>query len=1157
MFNHFMKKTFLDYHHDRLLALFQKLQSRLNKSIAKGKFRELSRNQQNKLLRRLNKLRIQLSRLAPRVKYSSLAVAATAGINLFSDEVKAQVLPAGNEFRVNTFTTGVQMYAKTAMDKDGDFVVTWASRGQDDGTEYGVYAQCYNSKGIVTTPEFRVNTYTAGRQSQPAIAMDDDGDFVIAWTSSGQDGNSGGVFAQRFNAAGQAQGSELQVNTATSGNQYVPAVAMDSDGDFVITWSGPDVHQYGVFARRFDAAGAAKSGEFQVNTSTYGVQRFSTVAMDDDGDFLVSWQSDDGSSYGIYGQRYNSSGVAQGGEFLVNTFTTNTQKSAAVAMDGDGDFVIAWQGSGQDGSSDGIFAQRYNNAGVRQGVEFMVNTTTTGSQTFPSVSMNNSEGDFVISWNSSGLNSDADGAIGARKYNGEGVAQGNEFCVNTFNAGLQSSSSVATGKNRDFIISWTSDGQDGSGNGVFAQRYEFNLAPVDVTINEDSLDENVNVPFNIGNFITTDPDIDDTFIYTLVAGTGDTDNSSFAISGNQLQINVSPDFEKKSSYNIRIRTTDQSGLSFEKAFVINVKNLDEVPANISLNVSALNENVGMNAQVGTFSAADPDAGETFTFALVSGTGDTDNASFGIDGNKLLARFIPDFETKSSYSIRVKVTDKGGLSFEKVFTITIKNLNEAPADISLSTATTDENVAADKEIGNFTTTDQDAAETFTYALVSGTGDTDNALFVISENKIHINTSPDFEKKNSYSIRVKSTDKGGLSFEKLFVITVNNVNEAPSGIALSATTVNENVTADTETGTFTTTDEDVSDTFTYSLVSGAGDSDNSLFSISGDKLHINTSPDFEKKNSYSIRVKVADKSGLSFEKVFVITVINVNEAPSGIVLNGNTVDENVSDDSIIGTLYANDVDAAELITYSLVSGDGDTDNSAFTIVSGNIQINESPDFETKNSYSVRVKATDKGGLSSEKAFTIAITDVNEAPAAVSLNKLSVDERVPADTEIGTFTTEDEDGSDTFTYSLVSGAGDVDNAAFEISGDKLLIKVKPDFETKNSYSIRIRSTDKDGLSLENAFVISVNDIVETSVNEANDFSASVQLYPNPASQTVHLNLDGPVNIRISDLSGIVVRDEMVNNGSIQLEGIPSGIYMMEIRKGNNTGIKKLIIE
>jgi hypothetical protein len=152
-------------------------------------------------------------------------------------------VPVGAEFRVNTFTVLDQERPSAAMDADGDFVVVWMSE-QDGGSgtpgsysgAYGIYAQRYNTAGVPQGSEFRVNTHTTGPQMDPIVAMDADGDFVVVWWGEGA-GDTGGVFAQRYNASGVAQGSEFRVNMLTTLAQFYPSVAMDADGDFVVAFS--------------------------------------------------------------------------------------------------------------------------------------------------------------------------------------------------------------------------------------------------------------------------------------------------------------------------------------------------------------------------------------------------------------------------------------------------------------------------------------------------------------------------------------------------------------------------------------------------------------------------------------------------------------------------------------------------------------------------------------------------------------------------------------------------------------------------------------------------------------------------------------------------------------------------------------------------------
>ncbi len=218
----------------------------------------------------------------------------------------------GSEFQINTYTTGAQVNPAVASSAAGDYVVVWQSAGQDGGG-YGVYGQRYNPAGAAQGSEFRVNTYTTNDQKNPTVAMDALGDFVVAWESQGQNGTLFGIYAQRYNSSGVAQGSEFEVNSFTSGNQEMPSVAMDSGGDFVIAWQsyGQDGSDFGVEAQRYNAAGTAQGSAFQINTFTTGNQQNPSVAMDSTGDFVIAWESEaqDGGGYGVYAQRYNAAGA--------------------------------------------------------------------------------------------------------------------------------------------------------------------------------------------------------------------------------------------------------------------------------------------------------------------------------------------------------------------------------------------------------------------------------------------------------------------------------------------------------------------------------------------------------------------------------------------------------------------------------------------------------------------------------------------------------------------------------------------------------------------------------------------------------------------------------------------------------------------------------
>src|SRR5262249_31159942 len=155
-------------------------------------------------------------------------------------------------------TTGEQYNSWVAGDRRGDFVVVWSSYGQLNATDSEVYGQRF-SGGSPVGPEFLVNTYTTSFQYTVAqtVAMAPSGEFVVVWASGGQDGDGYGVFGQRFDASGNKLGSEFQVNTYTTSNQKSPVVAINETRQFVVAWEsfGQDGDNYGVFARRYDAAG--------------------------------------------------------------------------------------------------------------------------------------------------------------------------------------------------------------------------------------------------------------------------------------------------------------------------------------------------------------------------------------------------------------------------------------------------------------------------------------------------------------------------------------------------------------------------------------------------------------------------------------------------------------------------------------------------------------------------------------------------------------------------------------------------------------------------------------------------------------------------------------------------------------------------------------
>ncbi|MEM0993981.1 MAG: T9SS type A sorting domain-containing protein [Bacteroidota bacterium] len=400
---------------------------------------------------------------------------------LFASMIYSQVSTIGAETQVNTTVANSQQNPAIAVDLNDNFVIVWESLNQD-GSGYGIYAQRYSSAGAVVGSEAQINTTTSNDQRFPAVAIDDAGNYTVVWQSLGQDGDGWGIYQRRFDNTGTALTGEVLVNTTTAGQQRFADIAMDDDGDYVVVWES----EFDVYLQRYNNAGVAQGTESIINATTANSQNYPAVAIDSDGDFVVTWQSlnQDGDGYGVYAQTYNAAAAVQTSEFLVNTTTTNNQLSPDIAMDMDGNFNIVWVSNLQDGSQEGIYAQRFNSAGTPQGSEFLVNTTTTGAQDNPSINMTMT-GDFIVTWNSYDQDGNRFGTY-FKGFNLAGIVSNPETLVNTTTTNFQQFAAVGLNAKTTATIVWqdgdrnTAGSVDGDDYTIVLQRYDVVALPVEL-----------------------------------------------------------------------------------------------------------------------------------------------------------------------------------------------------------------------------------------------------------------------------------------------------------------------------------------------------------------------------------------------------------------------------------------------------------------------------------------------------------------------------------------------------------------------------------------------------------------------------------------------------------------------------------------------------
>lgn len=306
--------------------------------------------------------------------------------------------------------------------------------------------------------------------------------------------------------------------------------------------------------------------------------------------------------------------------------------------------------------------------------------------------------------------------------------------------------------------------------------------------------------------------------------------------------------------------------------------------------------------------------------------------------------------------------------------------------------------------------------------------------------------------------------------LFLIDTT-VNYAPTDISLSHNRINENSAIGTIVGYLSTASVDSIDTHTYSIVNSAP------FTISVDGLYSSISFNYEATTSYTVAIRTTDSVGQYYDKQFTIYIDNVNEAPYGIQISGS-IPENSAIGTTAGTLSTLDVDAGDTFTYSLINTGSFPDNNSFNLSSGGVLTSkEIFDLETKSTYQLNVRTTDSGGLTYDSVVIVHVTNANEAPTGIDLSSSSISENVATGTTIGTFSTADPDAGDTFTYSFVDTSTYPDYVNFTISGSSLKSKVVFDYETKNTYYIKVRSTDALGLYFDRVIAIDITDVVITA--------------------------------------------------------------------------------
>ena len=652
-----------------------------------------------------------------------------------------------------------------------------------------------------------------------------------------------------------------------------------------------------------------------------------------------------------------------------------------------------------------------------------------------------------------------------------------------------------------------------------------NQAPTDIDLTNATVAEDLAVGSTIGVLSATDPDAGDTASFSIVADA----DAKFTIVGNELRLDGALDFETETSHSVTVRVTDGGGLFYDEVFVIAVTGVNEVPTDIGLTNATVAEDLAVGSTIGVLSAIDPDAGNTASFSIVA---DAD-AKFTIVGNELRLDGALDFETETSHSVTVRVTDGGGLFYDEVFVIAVTGVNEVPTDIGLTNATVAEDLAVGSTIGVLSAIDPDAGDTASFSIVADA----DAKFTIVGNELRLDGALDFETETSHSVTVRVTDGGGLFHDEVFVITVTDVNEAPA-VSLASTTTALDEDTDTtlalKVADIVVTDDALgtndltlsgADAALFEIVGGT-----ELFLKAGAALDFETNPDLD----VTVEVDDAGVVGAPDDTALLsIAVGDVNEAPAVSLTNTTTALDEDTDTSlaikVADIVVTDDALGSNVLTLS------GADAALFEIVGGTelfLKANAALDFETNPDLDVTVEVDDAGVVGSPDdtaPLSIAIGDVNEAPSVALANTVTaLDE--DTDTTLALkvadiVVTDDALGSNNLT---LSGA---DAALFEIvGGTELFLRANAalDFETNPDLDVTVEVDDA-------GVVGSPDDTADLSI-AIGDVNEAPAVSLTNTTTALDKETDTSSAIKVAD---IVVTDDALGSNNLTLSGADAALF------------------
>ena len=657
----------------------------------------------------------------------------------------------------------------------------------------------------------------------------------------------------------------------------------------------------------------------------------------------------------------------------------------------------------------------------------------------------------------------------------------------------------------------------------------------------------------IGNLTATDLD-DETHTFTISSGK---DGAKFKIvDGTKLYTNAEMVYDDQ-PYTLDIVATDDDGATYEKELTINVTDNNSLPVVTSSQTFTIAENASNGTAVsgnsGAIAATDADGDGLSNWTIVSGN---DAGKFALNASSGVITVAGglDYETTTSYTLTVKVSDGSVFSATKTITINVTDINDLAPAVVDSSFSINENVASGTSVGTPRATDGDGSST-TFSGWTITSGNAAGKFAINSSTGAITTaaSVNHEETSSYTLGITVSDGTNTSSAGTINIAINDLNEKPVATAQSIT-VSEDATDVVITLASSDPDGDVISTYTITSISTDGtlkQSDDSGISsnntnVTSSAKQVKFTPDENFYGTITYNFTVTDPGSLTSEIVSVtITVPNTDDAPTVASAPSDvTVNEDADNTVIDLSNVINDVDNDNTnISFSLVSK-GDESIVASSLSGKTLTLDFQDNKNTGDgNMSIIYRAT-SNGLTVDDTIVVTVNPVDDGPTVANLiDDITVSEDASNSTIDLSLVFTDIDNNDSDITPSVLSNNNSSLITTSISGKTLTLSFQNN--QNGTAELVIRGTSN-GKTADDTFEIVVNavDDAPTVANAPSDVTVN-----EDADNTV-IDLSNVINDIDNENTSIQLSLVDKGNESIVAVDLSDNVLTLDFQDDKNTG-------